>query len=72
MLEIFSLEGNPLLYMRELYCGCVCVWILYYERGDCERKKRKLQQLYCRLYPFIYWIIIKEVLEIFFGEHSPH
>jgi hypothetical protein len=30
----------------------------------CERKKRKLQRVCCRLYPFICWIIIKEGLEI--------
>jgi hypothetical protein len=23
--------------MMELYCGCVLLRILYYERGDCER-----------------------------------
>jgi hypothetical protein len=39
--------------MRELYCGCVLSRILYSERGDCERKKRKLQWVCCRLYPFI-------------------
>ena len=25
-LGFFPLEGNPSLYMRELYCGCVCVY----------------------------------------------
>jgi hypothetical protein len=39
--------------MRELYCSCVLLRILYYERGHCERKKRKLQWVCCRLYPFI-------------------
>jgi hypothetical protein len=39
--------------MRELYCGFVCVRILYSERRYCERKKRKLQRVCCRLYPFI-------------------
>jgi hypothetical protein len=29
-------------FMRELYCGCVSLRILYYERGHYERKKRKL------------------------------
>jgi hypothetical protein len=39
MLGIFTLEGNPLLYMRELYCDCVSEQILYYERGDCDKKE---------------------------------
>ena len=26
ILGVFSLEGNPLLYMRELYYGCVLFW----------------------------------------------
>jgi hypothetical protein len=50
--------------MREMYCGYVSLRILYSERGDCERKKRKLQRVCCRLYPFICWIIIKEGPEI--------
>jgi hypothetical protein len=29
--------------MREMYCGYVGRQVLYSERGDCERKKRKLQ-----------------------------
>ena len=36
-LRVFSLEGNPLLYMRD------CIMDVYYfERRDCERVKRKL------------------------------
>jgi hypothetical protein len=58
--------------MRELYCGCVSFQILYYERGDCERKKRKLQRVCCRLYLFICWIIIKEGPGNFSGGRSPH
>jgi hypothetical protein len=42
------------------------------ERGDCERKKRKLQWVCYRLYPFICWIIIKEGHGNFSGGHSPH
>jgi hypothetical protein len=38
--------------------------IIYFERGDCERKKRKLQWECCRLYPFICRIIINQGLEI--------
>jgi hypothetical protein len=45
---------------------------LYSERGDCERKKRKLQRVCCRLYPFICWIIIKEGPGNFSGGCSPH
>jgi hypothetical protein len=46
---------------------------LYSERGDRERKKRKLQHgFYCRLYPFICWIIIKEGPGNFSGGRSPH
>ena len=26
IIGIFSLEGNPLLYMRELYYDCVLFW----------------------------------------------
>jgi hypothetical protein len=43
--------------------------ILYSEIGDCERKKRKLQQVCCRLYPFI--IIIKEGPGNFSGGRIP-
>jgi hypothetical protein len=45
---------------------------LYSEIGDCERKKRKLQRVCCRLYPFICWIIIKEGPGNFSGGRSPH
>jgi hypothetical protein len=45
---------------------------LYSEIGDCERKKRKLQRVYCRLYPFICWIIIKQGPSNFSGGHIPH
>ena len=48
ILGFFSLEGNPKLYMRELYYDCV----FYSERGDCERVKSKLQHICCRFYPF--------------------
>jgi hypothetical protein len=58
--------------MREMYCGYVSLRILYSERGDCERKKRKLQWVCCRLYPFICWIIIKEGPGNFSGGRSPH
>ena len=59
--------------MREMYCGYRRGWILYSERGDCERKKRKLQRVFCcRLYPFICWIIIKEGPGNFSGGRSPH
>jgi hypothetical protein len=44
--------------------GCVGEWILYSERGDYDRKKRKLQRECCRLYPFTCWIIIKKGLAI--------
>jgi hypothetical protein len=46
--------------MREMYCVYALLRVLHYERGDCERKNRKLQWVCCRLYPFICWIIIKE------------
>jgi hypothetical protein len=29
--------------MREMYCGYALWQVLYSERGDCERNKRKLQ-----------------------------
>jgi len=32
-LGVFSLEGNPLVYMRESYCGCV-----YYSKRERERR----------------------------------
>ena len=32
----------------------------YSERADCERVKRKLQRMCCRLYPFILLDEIKE------------
>jgi hypothetical protein len=50
--------------MREFYCGYVSLRILYSERGDCERKKRKLHWVCFRLYPFIFWIIKRKDLEI--------
>jgi hypothetical protein len=37
---------------------------LYSKRGECERKKRKLQQVCCRLHPFICWIIKRKDLAI--------
>ena len=47
ILGFFSLEGNPLLYMRN------CITTMYYsERRDYERAKKKLQWICCRLYPF--------------------
>jgi hypothetical protein len=58
--------------MRELYCGCVLSRILYSERGDCERKKRKLQWVCCRLYPFILLDNKKEGPGNFSGGRSPH
>jgi hypothetical protein len=39
--------------LRELYFSYVLSQILYSERGNYERKKRKLQRVCCRLYPFI-------------------
>jgi len=51
-LGFFSLEGNPSLYMRELYYVYVD---LYSGRGR-ERRlraKRVLQQICCRLHLFI-------------------
>ena len=50
--------------MRELYCCYASLWILYFERGYYERKKRKLQRVCCRLYPFICWIIKRKDLEV--------
>jgi hypothetical protein len=58
--------------MREMYCGYVSLRILYSKREDCERKKRKLQRVCCRLYPFICWIIIKEGPGNFSSGRSPH
>ena len=51
-LGFFSLEGNPSLYMRELYFGYVDGIISEKERGYCVRAKRELQWIYCRLYLF--------------------
>jgi hypothetical protein len=42
------------------------------ERGDCERKKRKLQWVCCRLYPFILLDNNKEGPNNFSGGRSPH
>jgi hypothetical protein len=39
--------------MRKMYCGYVSLRILYSERGECEIKKRNLEWVCCRLYPFI-------------------
>jgi hypothetical protein len=58
--------------MKKMSCGYVSLGILYSERGDCERKKRKLQRVCCRLYPFICWIIIKEGPGNLSGGRSPH
>jgi hypothetical protein len=58
--------------MRELYCGCVSFRILYSRRGDCESKKRKLEWVCCRLYPFILLDNKKEGPANFSGGRSPH
>jgi hypothetical protein len=50
--------------MRELYCGCVLSQILYSERGDCERKKRKLQWCVVGCIPSFCWIIKRKDLAI--------
>jgi hypothetical protein len=50
--------------MREMYCNYVSLRILYSDRGDCERNKRKLQKVCCRLYPFICLIIKRKDLAI--------
>jgi hypothetical protein len=57
--------------MRELYCSCVLLQILYYERGDYERKKMRLQRMCCRLYPFILLDNKKEGPGNFSGGCSP-
>jgi hypothetical protein len=48
------------------------VRILYYERVDCERKKRKLQRVCCRLYPFILFDNKKEGPDNFSSGHIPY
>jgi hypothetical protein len=58
--------------MRELYSGCVCLQILYYERGYCERKKHKLHRVCYRLYPFILLDIKKEGTDNLSGGRRPH
>jgi hypothetical protein len=58
--------------MREMYCDYGSLRILYSEIGDYERKKRKLQRVCCRLYPFICWITIKEGPHNFSGGRIPH
>jgi hypothetical protein len=56
----------------ELYCSCVLSQILFFERGDCERKKRKLQQVCCKLYRFILMDNKKEGPGNLSGGHIPH
>jgi hypothetical protein len=58
--------------MRELYCDCVSLRIFYSERGDCERKKRELQRVCYRLYPFILLDNKSEGPSNFSGGRSPH
>jgi hypothetical protein len=58
--------------MRELYCGCALSLLLYFERGYYERKKRKLQWVCCRLYPFILLDNKKEGPGNFSGGRIPH
>ena len=58
--------------MREVYCDCVLLQILYSERGDPEKKKRKLQRVCCRLYPFILLDNNKEGPVNFSSGRSPH
>jgi hypothetical protein len=58
--------------MRELYCGYVLLRIFYFERGDYERKKMKLQRVCYRLYPFILLDNKKEGPENLSGGHIPH
>ena len=58
--------------MREMHCSYGSLLILYYEIGDYEKNKMKLQRVCCRLYPFICWIIIKDGLGNFAGGRSLH
>jgi hypothetical protein len=58
--------------MRELCCRCVLWRMFYSERGYCEKKKRKIQRVCCRLYPFILLDNKKEGPDNFSGGHSPH
>jgi hypothetical protein len=58
--------------MRELHCGCVCMVILYSEKVDCEKKKRKLQQVCCKLYTFILLDNKNEGFGNFSNGRSPH
>jgi hypothetical protein len=69
--RVFFPRRQPSL-MRELYCGCVLLWMLYSETGDCERKKRKLHRVCFRLYPFILLDNKKEGPGNFTGGRSPH
>ena len=71
MLGFFSLEGNP-LFMREMYCNYDIIANIVFKRIDCERKKRKLQWVCCRLYPFILLDNKKEGPDNFSGGRSPH
>jgi hypothetical protein len=71
MLGFFFARRQPSV-MREIYCGYVSLRILYSEIGECEKKKRKLQHVCCRLYRFICWIIIKEGTGNFSSECIPH
>jgi hypothetical protein len=58
--------------MREMYCGYVGWQVLYSERGDCERKKRKLQRVFAvGCIPSFCWIIIKKGPSNFSGGRSP-
>jgi hypothetical protein len=71
MFRFFSPRRKP-SFMREMYCGYVSFRILYFERGDREIKKKKLQCVCCRLYPFILLDNKKEGHGNFSGGHSPH
>ena len=69
-LGFFTLEGNPSLYMRELYY----IYIYLYSEWGRERRlreKRELQRICCRLYLFILLDNIKGRTGCF-CEHSPN
>ena len=69
-LGFFPLEGNSLLWGKCI-AAIIIVNIILWVRRLWE-KERKLQWVYCRLYPFICWIIIKEGPDNFFGGRRPH
>jgi hypothetical protein len=56
--------------MRELYCGCVCVQILYSEEETVRERRGSYNGCAEGCIPSFCWIIIRKVWEIYLVDVS--